>query len=71
MLKWIFTMSGGSLTPVLEVVKDITIAQTSRSGLVALVSYEHNVCSLTCSTGGLLTTSILICRLGTSSALET
>ncbi|KIM47068.1 hypothetical protein M413DRAFT_23353 [Hebeloma cylindrosporum] len=31
-----------SLTPVLEVVKDITIAQTSRNGLVALVSYEHN-----------------------------
>ncbi|KAF9568278.1 WD40 repeat-like protein [Agrocybe pediades] len=30
-----------NLTPVLEDVRDITIAQTSGSGLVALVSYEH------------------------------
>ncbi|KAF9482296.1 WD40 repeat-like protein [Pholiota conissans] len=30
-----------NLTPVLEDVRDITIAQTSRSGLVALISYEH------------------------------
>lgn len=63
-------MSCGSLTPVLEVVKDITIAQTSRSGLVALVSYEHNVCSLACLIGGLLTTFLLICLLGTPPALE-
>jgi len=42
-LKYVFTMNCRSLTPVLEVVKDITIAQTSRSGLVALVSYEHDV----------------------------
>lgn len=64
-------MNCGSLTPVLEVVKDITIAQTTRSGLVALVSYEHNVCSLACSIGGLLITFLLICLLGTPSALET
>ncbi|CAA7264399.1 unnamed protein product [Cyclocybe aegerita] len=30
-----------SLTPVLEDVRDITLAQSGRSGLVALVSYEH------------------------------
>ncbi|KAF9530279.1 hypothetical protein CPB83DRAFT_851296 [Crepidotus variabilis] len=30
-----------SQTPVLEDVKDITVAQTSKNGLVALVSYEH------------------------------
>ena len=65
-----FTMSCGSLTPVLEVVKDVTIAQTSRSGLVALVSYEHNVCFLVCLIDGLLTIFLSICLLGTSSALE-
>jgi len=32
------------MTPVLEDVRDITIAQTTRGGLVALVSYEHKVC---------------------------
>lgn len=32
-----------SMTPVLEVVRDITLAQTSRNGLVALISYEHKV----------------------------
>ncbi|PPQ86642.1 hypothetical protein CVT25_006826 [Psilocybe cyanescens] len=30
-----------NMTPVLEVVRDITLAQTSRNGLVALISYEH------------------------------
>ena len=32
-----------SQTPVLSDVRDITLAQTIRNGLVALISYEHMV----------------------------
>jgi len=65
-------MCCGSLTPVLEEVRHITIGQTSRSGFVALVSYEHKVGFLTWVMGGLLTFTFLLFRLlGTPSALET
>ena len=32
-----------SRTPVLHDVRDITVVQTARNGLVALISYEHQV----------------------------
>ena len=35
-----------SQTPVLNDVRDITLAQTIRNGLVALISYEHMVCRI-------------------------
>jgi len=57
-----------SMTPVLEDVRDITIAQTTRGGLVALVSYEHKVCVVAESIDGV---ALTISLLGPSTTLET
>src|SRR5688572_19573215 len=66
------TLPVSSTTPVLNDVKDITLVQASRSGLNALISYEHDVCfecdPLMVETGDSLARQTL--HLGTTPAME-
>ena len=43
MLDYDFSYLCVSQTPVLGDVRDVTLAQTTRNGVVALISYEHMV----------------------------